>query len=149
MSSLRKHSRLLVLVVLLVLLMPGEAHAYIGPGAGFAVCRVVFRRFSRPFFLAAADLRHLHGRRGLLKRTIFGWRSLRRSWSAAASGYSRLDAGHGPRLDQQTIIASAGGRRALPVPGLALREKVRCFCRSGLLVPPPSARWRGRHSRRG
>ena len=42
-------SRLLVLVVLLVLLLPGEAHAYIGPGAGFAVAGSFFAVFAAVF----------------------------------------------------------------------------------------------------
>ena len=46
MSPARKFSRLLLLAVLLVLLMPGQAPAYIGPGAGFALAGSFFAVFA-------------------------------------------------------------------------------------------------------
>ena len=60
MSSDRKDSRLLLLVVVLVLLMPGPAHAYIGPGAGFALAGSFFAVFAA-VFSALLDVHHLAG----------------------------------------------------------------------------------------
>ena len=44
-----KTSRLLILATLLVLLAPSQAHAYIGPGAGFALAGSFFAVFAAVF----------------------------------------------------------------------------------------------------
>ena len=126
MSSLRKHSRLLVLVVLLVLLLPGEAHAYIGPGAGFAVAGSFFAVFAAVF---SALLTFITWPLRLLKRTLFGWRSLRRSRfkRVVILGLDGMD--HGLT---ETMLEEG------KLPHLArLREKG-CFKPLGTTVPPLS-----------
>jgi predicted AlkP superfamily phosphohydrolase/phosphomutase len=76
MSPMRKISRLLLLVGILLFLVPGEAHAYIGPGAGFALAGSFFAVFSAIF---SAAVTVLTWPLRLLVRTVFGWRALRRA----------------------------------------------------------------------
>ena len=63
-------SRLLLLAVVLVLLAPGPALAYIGPGAGLRAGRVVLRRLRRVF--SAHRSRCVTWPVRLLSRTLFG-----------------------------------------------------------------------------
>jgi predicted AlkP superfamily phosphohydrolase/phosphomutase len=62
--------------VALVLLMPGQAHAYIGPGAGFALAGSFLAVFAA---MASALVTFITWPVRLLKRTIFGWRAFKRS----------------------------------------------------------------------
>jgi predicted AlkP superfamily phosphohydrolase/phosphomutase len=126
MSSLRKHSRLLVLVVLLVLLLPGEAHAYIGPGAGFAVAGSFFAVFAAVF---SALLTFITWPLRLLKRTLFGWRSLRRSRfkRVVILGLDGMDHGLTETMLEEGKLPHLAG----------LREKG-CFKPLGTTVPPLS-----------
>jgi predicted AlkP superfamily phosphohydrolase/phosphomutase len=69
-------SRLLLLTALLVLLVPSQAHAYIGPGAGFALAGSFFAVFAA---VCSAILTMLTWPVRLLARTLFGLRALARS----------------------------------------------------------------------
>ena len=71
--------RLILLAAILVLLAPGQAHAYIGPGAGFAAGRVVLRRVRRD---ALGLLAFITWPVRLLWRTLFGWRRCGRAGSS-------------------------------------------------------------------
>ena len=106
MSSLRKISRLLLLAVALVLLMPGQAHAYIGPGAGFALAGSFFAVFAA-VFSALADVHHLAGAAAQAD-------ALRLAGAAAqpvqAGGHPRPRR-HGPRPDRDD---ARGGQAAAP-----------------------------------
>jgi predicted AlkP superfamily phosphohydrolase/phosphomutase len=73
---MRKMSRLVLLVAILVLLAPRQAHAYIGPGAGFALAGSFFAVFSAIF---SAALMVITWPVRLLFRAVFGWRVLRGS----------------------------------------------------------------------
>src|SRR5712692_3297196 len=75
---MRRNARLMLLTVLVVLLAPSPAHAYIGPGAGFALagsffavflafCSAVLMVITWPIRLAA---RALFGRRALAKSRV-------------------------------------------------------------------------------
>jgi predicted AlkP superfamily phosphohydrolase/phosphomutase len=74
--TMRTWSRVLLLAVLLVLLAPKPALAYIGPGAGFALAGSFFAVFAAIF---SAIFTFLTWPIRLLARTLFGWRALRRS----------------------------------------------------------------------
>jgi predicted AlkP superfamily phosphohydrolase/phosphomutase len=76
MSPARKSLRLLPLALILVLLMQGQAHAYIGPGAGFALAGSFFAVFAAIF---SALLTFITWPIRLLLRTIFGWRATRKA----------------------------------------------------------------------
>jgi predicted AlkP superfamily phosphohydrolase/phosphomutase len=76
MSLIRMLSRLLLAAVVLVLLMPGQAEAYIGPGAGFALAGSFFAVFAA---IGSALLTFLTWPLRLLARTLFGLRALARS----------------------------------------------------------------------
>ncbi len=76
MTRGRMTSRLLLLVVVLVLLMPGQAQAYIGPGAGFALAGSFFAVFAA---VASALLTFITWPVRLLTRTLFGLRAMARS----------------------------------------------------------------------
>src|SRR5437660_11968271 len=82
-----KASKLLLLTVLLVMLVPSPAHAsengnappilgYSGPGAGFALAGSFFAVFAA--FCSAALMLVTWPIR-LMARALFGWRALRRS----------------------------------------------------------------------
>ncbi len=68
--------RLLLLAVVLVMLVPGRADAYIGPGAGFALAGSFLAFFAA---IASAIATILTWPLRLLARTLFGWRALARS----------------------------------------------------------------------
>src|SRR5262245_2650060 len=71
-----KPLRPLVPAAPLALLAPGEAHAYIGPGAGFALAGSFFAMFaavcSALLLMVAWPLR-------LIRRALFGWRAMAHS----------------------------------------------------------------------
>ena len=71
-------ARTLVLAALLLLLLADAmpAHAYIGPGAGFAVAGSLFAFFAA---IASAFLTFLTWPVRLLKRVLFGWRVRRKA----------------------------------------------------------------------
>src|SRR5262249_13442294 len=73
---MRKLGWLLLLTVLLVLLAPSQAHAYIGPGAGFALVGSLFSVF---LAVCSAVLMLLTWPVRLLWRALFGRRALARS----------------------------------------------------------------------
>jgi predicted AlkP superfamily phosphohydrolase/phosphomutase len=81
MRSVSRISRLILLAILLVLLLPGEAHAYIGPGAGFALAGSFFAFFAA---VASALLTFLTWPLRLLKRAAFG------GWALARSRFERV-----------------------------------------------------------
>jgi predicted AlkP superfamily phosphohydrolase/phosphomutase len=76
MSPVRFTSRLLLLAFVLVLLMPGQAQAYIGPGAGFALAGSFFAVFAA---VASAMLTFITWPVRLVTRTLFGLRAMARS----------------------------------------------------------------------
>ncbi len=76
MSRVRLTTRLVLLAVVLVLLMPGQAQAYIGPGAGFALAGSFFAVFAAVF---SALLTFITWPVRLVTRTLFGWRAMARS----------------------------------------------------------------------
>jgi predicted AlkP superfamily phosphohydrolase/phosphomutase len=75
-SDVSKPGRLLLLTVLLVLLIPSQAHAYIGPGAGFALAGSFLAVFAA---LLSAVVALLTWPVRLLARALFGRRALARS----------------------------------------------------------------------
>ena len=76
MRLMRTYSRPLLLAVILIVLAPTPALAYIGPGAGFALAGSFFAVFAAIF---SAFVTVLTWPVRLLSRTLFGWRALRRS----------------------------------------------------------------------
>src|SRR6266404_4280027 len=123
---MRKLHWLLLLSLVLVLLAPSPAHAYIGPGAGFALAGsflAVFAAFcSALLMLLAWPVR-------LVWRTLFGWRSLRRSRvkRVVILGLDGLDFG----LTQKLL---AQGK----LPHLAALRKQGCFKALASTLPPIS-----------
>ena len=75
-SKLSKTNRLLLLATLLVLLIPSTAHAYVGPGAGFALAGSFMAVFAA---LLSACLGLLTWPVRLLFRVFRGRRALSRS----------------------------------------------------------------------
>ena len=126
MSSVRKVSLLLVMGVALVLLMPGQAHAYIGPGAGFAVAGSFFAVFAA---IGSALLTFITWPVRLLKRTLFGWRAFRRSHfkRVVILGLDGMD--HGLT---ETMLEEG------KLPHLAKLRDQGCFKPLGTTVPPLS-----------
>ena len=126
MSSVRKTSTLLFLAVALVLLLPGQAHAYIGPGAGFALAGSFFAVFAA---IGSALLTFITWPIRLLKRTIFGWRAFRRSRfkRVVILGLDGMD--HGLT---ETMLEEG------KLPHLATLREQGCFKPLGTTVPPLS-----------
>jgi predicted AlkP superfamily phosphohydrolase/phosphomutase len=126
MSPLRKLARLLILAIIVVLFLPGQAQAYIGPGAGFAVAGSLFAFFAA---IGSALLTFITWPVRLLKRAVFGWRAL---WKARFKrvvilGLDGMD--HGLT---ETMLENG------KLPHLAgLRERG-CFKPLGTTVPPLS-----------
>ncbi|MFI5386999.1 MAG: alkaline phosphatase family protein, partial [Fimbriimonadales bacterium] len=121
-----KTSRILVLAVLLVLLVPGQAHAYIGPGAGFAVAGSLFAVFAA--ILSAVTTLFTWPVR-LVARTLFGLRALARSRvkRVVILGLDGMDHGLTERmLDEGKLPHLAG-----------LRDQG-CFKPLGSTIPPIS-----------
>ncbi len=84
MSPARKTLRIVMLALLLTLLMERQAHAYIGPGAGFALAGSFFAVFAA---IGSALLTFITWPVRLVTRTLFGWRA------SESSGQTRRDLG--------------------------------------------------------
>jgi hypothetical protein len=122
-----KSARLLVLVaVVVVLLAPSAAHAYIGPGAGFALAGSFFAVFTA---ILSALLLLLTWPIRLLWRLLFGWRVLARSRfkRVVVLGLDGLDY----TLTTQML---AEGK----LPHLDELRKQGCFLPLGTTLPPIS-----------
>jgi predicted AlkP superfamily phosphohydrolase/phosphomutase len=76
MRLLRAYSRPLLLAVILIVMAPTPAWAYIGPGAGFALAGSFLAVFAAIF---SAFVTILTWPVRLLSRILFGWRALRHS----------------------------------------------------------------------
>ena len=126
MIARRSNFRWLLLGVVLVLLMPGEAHAYIGPGAGFALAGSFFAVFAAVF---SALLTFITWPVRLLKRTLFGWRALRKSKfkRVVILGLDGMDHGLTETMLEEGKLPHLAG----------LRDRG-CFRPLGTTVPPLS-----------
>ncbi len=126
MNLVRKAPGLLLLALVLVLLMPVPAHAYIGPGAGFAVAGSL-----SAFFVAigSAFLTFFTWPIRLLRRSLFGWRSLRKARvkRVVILGLDGMD--HGLT---ETMLEEG------KLPNLAGLRDEGCFKPLGTTVPPLS-----------
>ncbi len=119
-------ARMLLLAAVLVLAMAGQAHAYIGPGAGFALAGSFFAVFAA---VGSALLTFITWPVRLLRRTLFGWRALRKARfkRVVILGLDGMD--HGlteTMLDEGKLPHLAG-----------LRDRG-CFKPLGTTVPPLS-----------
>jgi predicted AlkP superfamily phosphohydrolase/phosphomutase len=123
---MRIYSRLLLLTLLLVLLAPTPAQAYIGPGAGFALAGSFFAVFAAVF---SAFLTVLTWPLRLLSRTVFGWRALRRSRAkrVVILGLDGMDHGLTEKMLEEGKL-----------PNLAALRDLGCFRPLGSTVPPIS-----------
>jgi predicted AlkP superfamily phosphohydrolase/phosphomutase len=126
MSSVRKASGLLLLGFLLVLLLPGQAHAYIGPGAGFALAGSFFAVFAAIF---SALLTFITWPARLFLRVLFGWRAMRKARfkRVVVLGLDGMD--HGLT---ETMLDDG------KLPHLASLRDQGCFKPLGTTVPPLS-----------
>ena len=126
MSPARKVSRLLLLALVLVLLMPGQAHAYIGPGAGFALAGSFFAVFAA---IGSALLTFITWPARLLSRTIFGWKALRKARfkRVVILGLDGMDHGLTETMLEEGKLPHLAG----------LRDRG-CFKPLGTTVPPLS-----------
>jgi predicted AlkP superfamily phosphohydrolase/phosphomutase len=121
-----QRTRLLLAALLLVILIPSSASAYIGPGAGFAVAGSLFTVFaavmSAMFTLATWPIR-------LLFRTLFGMRALAnaRVKRVVILGLDGMD--HGLT---ETMLEEG------KLPNLAALRAKGCFRPLGSTVPPIS-----------
>ena len=120
-------SRLLLLTVILILLAPTPALAYIGPGAGVrALAGSFFAVFAA---VCSACLTVLTWPLRLLSRTLFGWRALRRSRvrRVVILGLDGMDYGLSEKMLDQGKL-----------PNLAALRDQGCFKPLGSTVPPIS-----------
>jgi predicted AlkP superfamily phosphohydrolase/phosphomutase len=123
---MKKLATFLLLTIFVVLLAPTPAQAYIGPGAGFAIAGsflAVFAAFCSALLLAITwPIR-------LLTRTIFGWRSSRRSRvkRVVILGLDGLDHGLTTRMLDEGQL-----------PHLAALRDQGCFKSLGSTLPPIS-----------
>jgi predicted AlkP superfamily phosphohydrolase/phosphomutase len=126
MRTIRLSSRLLLLAVVLVLLMPGQAHAYIGPGAGFALAGSFFAVFAA---VGSALLTFITWPARLLKRTLFGRRALRKARfkRVVILGLDGMDHGLTETMLEEGKLPHLAG----------LRDRG-CFKPLGTTVPPLS-----------
>jgi predicted AlkP superfamily phosphohydrolase/phosphomutase len=121
-----KTSRLWLLGVLLVLLVPCQAQAYIGPGAGFALAGSFFAVFAA---VASALLTFLTWPVRLLARTLFGL------WTHARSRVKRVVILGLDGMDYElTEKMMAEGK----LPHFAALRHQGCFKPLGTTVPPLS-----------
>ncbi|HWE37388.1 MAG TPA: alkaline phosphatase family protein [Isosphaeraceae bacterium] len=118
--------RLLYLAVVLLLFAPAPAHAYIGPGAGFALAGSFFAVFAAIF---SAFLTILTWPIRLVTRSLFGLRALRRSRvkRVVILGLDGMD--HGLT---ETMLEEG------KLPNLAALRDRGCFRPLGSTVPPIS-----------
>lgn len=121
-----KSTRLLLLAVLLVILVPGPARAYIGPGAGFALAGSFFAVFAA---VASAILMIFTWPIRMVARAVLGLRRLARSRfkRVVILGLDGMD--HG-----LTTTMLAEGK----LPNLARLRDLGCFKPLGTTVPPLS-----------
>lgn len=121
-----KPARLLLLAVLLVILVPGPAHAYIGPGAGFALAGSFFAVFAA---VASAFLMIFTWPIRLVARTLFGLRTLARSRfkRVVILGLDGMD-----HSLTETMLAEG------KLPRLSELRNLGCFKPLGTTVPPLS-----------
>ena len=118
--------RLLFLAVLCVLLMPSPAHAYIGPGAGFALAGSFLAVFAAVF---SSILLLLTWPVRLVSRALRGQRAL-----AHAPGQAGRDPGAGrPGLPLTEKLLAEG-----KLPHLAALREQGCFKPLATTVPPIS-----------
>ncbi len=119
-------SRLLLLAICLVLLIPDRAEAYIGPGAGFALAGSFLTFFAA---IASAIVTILTWPIRLAFRALFGWRMLARSRfrRVVILGLDGMD--HG-----LTATMLAAGK----LPHFAKLRDQGCFEPLGTTVPPLS-----------
>jgi predicted AlkP superfamily phosphohydrolase/phosphomutase len=117
---------LLLTALLFLLALPGQAHAYVGPGAGFAVAGSFFAVFMA---VCSAVLLLLTWPLRLLARALFGRRALSRSRvrRVVILGLDGLDY----RLTERLL---AEGK----LPHLAALRKQGCFKPLGTTLPPIS-----------
>jgi predicted AlkP superfamily phosphohydrolase/phosphomutase len=118
--------RLLLLVGLLVLLAPGPAFAYIGPGAGFALTGSFFAFFAAVF---SAMLTTIAWPLRLLRRSLFGRRALRRSRypRVVILGLDGMDHGLTEKMLAEGLLPHLAGLRTRG-----------CFKALGTTLPPLS-----------
>jgi predicted AlkP superfamily phosphohydrolase/phosphomutase len=123
---MRKTGWLLLLTALVVLLAPSAAHAYIGPGAGFALAGSVLAVFAA---VCSAMLMLLTWPVRLVFRILFGRRALRKSRvkRVVILGLDGLD--HG--LTQKMLEEGK-------LPHLATLSQQGCFKPLGSTLPPIS-----------
>jgi predicted AlkP superfamily phosphohydrolase/phosphomutase len=123
---LGKTGKLLLLAVLLVLLVPGQAQAYIGPGAGFALGGSLFAVFGA---VCSAVLLLFTWPIRLVMRALFGRRALARSRfkRVVVLGLDGLDY----RLTEKLL---AEGK----LPHLAALRELGCFKPLATTLPPIS-----------
>jgi len=123
---MNKSWRLLFLTALLVLLVPTQAHAYIGPGAGFALAGSFFAVFAA---VCSAVLTLFTWPVRLVARTLFGLRAMGRSRfkRVIILGLDGMD--HG--LTEKMLDAGK-------LPQLAGLRDQGCFKPLGSTVPPIS-----------
>ena len=112
--------------MLLILLAPSPALAYIGPGAGFALAGSFFAVFAAVF---SAFVTVLTWPVRLLSRTLFGWRALRRSRvkRVVILGLDGMDHGLSEKMLEEGKL-----------PNLAALRDEGCFRPLGSTVPPIS-----------
>jgi predicted AlkP superfamily phosphohydrolase/phosphomutase len=118
--------RLLLLAVLVVLLVPSQAQAYIGPGAGFALAGSFFAVFAA---VISAFFTVLTWPVRLLARTLLGWEALARSRvkRVVILGLDGMD----HRLCERLLKEGK-------LPNLAAMRDEGCFRPLGSTVPPIS-----------
>jgi predicted AlkP superfamily phosphohydrolase/phosphomutase len=123
---MRKTGWLLLLTALVVLLAPSVAHAYIGPGAGFALAGSVLAVFAA---VCSAMLMLLTWPVRLVFRILFGRRALRKSRvkRVVILGLDGLDHGLTQKMLEQGKL-----------PHLATLSKQGCFKALGSTLPPIS-----------
>ncbi len=123
---MNRFTRLILITALLVLLIPGTAHAYIGPGAGFALAGSFFAVFAALF--SAIVLVFTWPIR-LIWRALFGRRSLAKSRikKVVVLGLDGLDHGVTEKM-------LAEGK----LPNLAKLRDQGCFKPLGSTLPPIS-----------
>src|SRR2546425_5966893 len=123
---MRKTTWLLLLTILLVLLAPSPAHAYIGPGAGFALAGSFFAVLAA---FGSAALMLITWPIRLVARALFGRRALARSRvkRVVVLGLDGLDYGLTTRLLSEGKL-----------PHLAALRDQGCFKSLGSTLPPIS-----------
>ena len=118
--------RIVVLAAIALLMLPGHAEAYIGPGAGFAVGSTVIAVFLA--LLSGAAAIFLWPFRWVI-RSIRGWRALK--WARVKRVVILGLDGMEPTLAEKYLAAGK-------MPNLARLKNQGCFLRLGTTAPPLS-----------